>query len=187
VNEQPAAVAERMAVRLLDGTADRRPDVREKEGDSMCAARSRRLASFRPATLPDAVRIIAFMGLALTVGVLLAGAGCGGDDKPSYCSDVSDLKSSVDDLENYDLSSGVSGLSSELSTIESQAKTAVSAAKQDFPSETSAVDSSISTLKSAVQELPSSPSSQQVLGLAPDVAGVVKSVQDFQSATNSKC
>ena len=133
------------------------------------------------------MRIIALIGLALTAGVLLAGAGCGGDDKPSYCSDVSDLQSSVEDLKNFDLSSGVSGLSSELSTIESQATTAVSSAKQDFPSETSAVDSSISTLKSGVEELPSSPSPQQVLGLAPDVAGVVKSVQDFQSATSSKC
>ena len=133
------------------------------------------------------MRIIACMGLALAAGVLLVGAGCGGDDKPSYCSNVSDLKSSVDDLKNYDLSSGISGLSSELSTIESQAKTAVSSAKQDFPSETSAVDSSISTLKTGIEQLPSSPSPQQVAGLAPDVQGVVKSVEDFKSATDSKC
>ena len=131
------------------------------------------------------MRIIPLIGLALTAGVLLV--ACGGDDKPSYCSDVSDLQSSVKDLQNYNLSSGVSGLSSQLTTIESDAKVAVSAAKQDFPSETSAVESSISTLKTGVEDLPSSPSPQQVLALAPDVQGVVKSVQDFQNATESKC
>ena len=75
------------------------------------------------------MRIIAFIGLALTAGVLLVGAGCGGDDKPSYCSNVSDLQSSVDDLKNYDLSSGVSGLTPVLTAIESDARALISAVK----------------------------------------------------------
>ena len=33
-------------------------------------------------------------------------AGCGDDDKPDYCSDVSDLQQSVDDLKGVPLESG---------------------------------------------------------------------------------
>ena len=47
-------------------------------------------------------RMALIVSLALAAGALMV-AGCGGDDKPDYCSDVSDLQSSVDELESVDL------------------------------------------------------------------------------------
>jgi hypothetical protein len=58
----------------------------------------------------------------LAIAALVA-AGCGGDDKPAYCSDVSDLQQSVDDLKNVRLteSGALSTLQTDLQTVQSNA------------------------------------------------------------------
>ena len=76
--------------------------------------------------------------LALVAAALVA-AGCGGSDKPAYCSDVSDLQQSVDDLKGVKLESGaLSTLQTDVKNVQSSADAVVSSAKQDFPSQTSA-------------------------------------------------
>ncbi len=47
-------------------------------------------------------RMALIVSLALAAGALMV-AGCGGDDKPDYCSNVSDLQQSVDDLKSVHL------------------------------------------------------------------------------------
>ena len=49
--------------------------------------------------------VMVTVSLALAAAVLAA-AGCGGGGKPEYCSNVSDLQQSVDDLKNVQLKSG---------------------------------------------------------------------------------
>ena len=119
----------------------------------------------------------------------LVAAGCGGDDEPAYCSNVSDLQQSVDDLKNVQLkeSGSLSSLQTAIQEVQSDADAVVSSAKEDFPNETSALKSSVASLSTTIEELPSSPTAQQLAALAPEINGVVTAAKDLDSATNSEC
>ena len=131
------------------------------------------------------------MYLAATLGVAgaLAITGCGGSSKPGYCSDRSNLESSVKAIGDVNLtqSGGLQKLKSQLQQVQSDANKVVSSAKSDFPSETSAISSSVSSLTSAIKSLPSSPSVQQLAQIAGDAKATVTAVNSFTTATNSKC
>jgi hypothetical protein len=129
--------------------------------------------------LPRAASLIA-------VAALMLLAGCG---KPQYCSDRNELQQSIQDLRDVEVlqSGGVSQLRSQLQEVEANAQKVVSSAKGDFPSESSALQSSVSRLKGTVQQLPESPSRQEVGPVAANVAGVATSFREFRSATESKC
>jgi hypothetical protein len=125
--------------------------------------------------------------LALAAAALVA-AGCGDDSKPAYCSDVSDLKQSVDDLKNVQLESGVlSTLVTDLQKVQSDANAVVSSAKQDFPSETSALTSSVSTLSTSIKQLPPSPTAKELSTLVPQINAAVTAANNLSSATSSAC
>jgi uncharacterized phage infection (PIP) family protein YhgE len=124
---------------------------------------------------------------ALTAAALVA-AGCGGSSKPAYCSNVSDLHQSVDDMKGLELGSGaVSKLQTDVKKVKSNADAVVSSAKQDFPQQTNALKSSVSSLSNAIDQLPSSPTVQQLVPLAKQISGVVTSAKDLTSATSSAC
>lgn len=127
----------------------------------------------------------AAMALVALVGVV-AMAGCG-SSKPAYCTDRTNLESSIKGLSNLDLSNGLSSLEAQLKKIESNATTLVNSAKSDFPSETSAITSSVDALKSAVTQLVSDRTAANAIAVTTDAANVVKSVKSFTDATNSKC
>jgi hypothetical protein len=116
-------------------------------------------------------------------------AGCGGSSKPSYCAKTADLKKSVQDLGSVNVvQGGTNALTSALSSVESNATAVVNSAKSDFPDQTTAITSSIDALKKSVQSLASSPAQPAVIAQLPgQVSAVVKSIQDFSSATSSKC
>lgn len=120
-----------------------------------------------------------------TVG-LLALAGCG-SSKPAYCTNRSNLQNSVKGLASLNASSGVSGLQSQLKKIQTDATALVNSAKSDFPSETSAIKSSVASLQSAVKGLSSSPSAGQIATVTSAATSVVSSVENFSSASSSKC
>jgi hypothetical protein len=123
---------------------------------------------------------------AVAIAVVLA--GCGGSSKPSYCSQTANLKKSVQDLGNVNvIQGGTSALTSALSTVESNAQAVVSSAKSDFPTETSAINSSVSALKQSAQQLSGSPTPAVIAKLPGQISAVVTSVQNFSSATSSKC
>lgn len=123
------------------------------------------------------------------VAATLVAAACGGDDKPAYCSNVSDLQQSVDDLKSVHLSESgaLSTLQTDVQKVQSDADAVVSSAKQDFPDETSALKSSVSSLSTTIEELPSSPTAQQLAALAPEISSVVTAAKDLDSATSSAC
>ena len=135
-----------------------------------------RVAAVTTASLLAAVAVVAL-------------AACGSSSKPQYCADRSTLQQSVKDLSNINVlqSGGVNQVKSQLSKIESNASALTSSAKSDFPSESNAIDSSVSTLKSAVDGLSSSPSAQQLAGVAADIKAVGAAFQNFKTATDSKC
>jgi hypothetical protein len=127
---------------------------------------------------------------AMSVAVALAVvAGCGGSSssKPAYCTDRSNLDSSVQGLKSAATSRDVDGLKSSATKVQSDATSLVTSAKSDFPTETSAVKSSVDTLESAVNALPTSPSPQQIVPIVTGAASVVTSVQSFSDASKSKC
>ncbi len=132
-------------------------------------------------------RVTLIVPLALAAAALVA-AGCGSDSKPDYCSNVSDLQQSVDDLKNVQLnSSTLTTLQTDLQKVQTNADAVVSSAKQDFPSETSALKSSVSTLSTTIQQLPPSPTAQQLLAVAPQISSTVTAAKNLSSATKSAC
>jgi outer membrane murein-binding lipoprotein Lpp len=127
------------------------------------------------------------LSVALAAAALVV-AGCGSDSKPEYCSNVSDLKSSVDSLGAIQLNtSTLSTLQTDVQTVASDAQAVVTSAKEDFPSETSALDSSFSSISTSVKQLPPSPTPEQLLSLAPEISAAVTAAKDFESATSSAC
>jgi hypothetical protein len=131
-----------------------------------------------------------FLLIAVTLAAAaLFTAGCGGSDKPAYCSDVSDLQQSVDDLKNVQLSGSdsLSTLQTQLKTVQTNANTVVNSAKADFPSQTTALKASVAGLGSAVQQLPAAPTPAELAALAPLVSGVSTAAKGLDSATSSAC
>jgi hypothetical protein len=138
---------------------------------------------------PQALRTasVRLMAVSFAAAGLVAIAGCGGSSKPAYCSDRSNLQSSIKGLTDLNASSGISGLKTQLATIQRDATKVVDSAKSDFPSQTSAIKSSVASLQQAVNALPANPSSSQLVPVATAAAGVVTSVKSFTDATSSNC
>jgi hypothetical protein len=131
---------------------------------------------------------VRFLSVTFLVALAVAGAGCGGDDEASFCSDLSDLEQSVQELGDVDVvAGGTNALKSALSDVETNATATVDAAKSDFPDETSAITDSIAALKASAGKLSSSPSAAQAATAASDAAAVVTAVNEFADATSSEC
>jgi hypothetical protein len=118
---------------------------------------------------------------------LIAAVGCGGSSKPAYCTDRANLENSIKGLSGSVTSGGLDAVKTQLTTIQKQATTLVNSAKSDFPTETSAVKTSVASLESAIGALPAKPSAADLAGLGISASNVVKSVQQLENATKSKC
>jgi hypothetical protein len=127
------------------------------------------------------------LGLGSVAVLCIALSGCGGSSKPGYCTDRSNLKTSVQGLTDLNLSSGVSGLETQLNKIKSNASALVKSAQSDFPDDTKAIKSSLDTLSTTVKSLPSSPSASDIATIAVQTSAFVTSVKTFVDATSSKC
>jgi len=115
-------------------------------------------------------------------------AACGGSSKPSYCSAVSNLESSIKALPSTNIvQNGLSGLESAMTKVQSDAQTAVNDAKSDFPTETSALKSSIQTLATTVKTAVSTPTPATIAQIPAQVSAAATAITNFQSATKSKC
>jgi hypothetical protein len=136
---------------------------------------------------PGRVAAPALVLLALVaVAVAAALTGCS-SSKPAYCTDRTNLQSSVNGLTSSISSRDISGVKSQVDKIQSDATTVVNSAKGDFPNETSAITSSVDALKGSLGTLSSSPSAAEIATVAKDGASVVSSVKSFMDASNSKC
>jgi hypothetical protein len=126
------------------------------------------------------------LAAALVAAIVAVLVGCGGSSKPSYCSDLSNLKSSVNDLKNVSITD-LSSVKSAIQKVESDGKAVVSSAKDDFPSETSALSTSLSALETTLGQLNSSTATAALKQLPAQVSATVTAVDNFSSATKSKC
>lgn len=133
------------------------------------------------------LRMMLVISMALAAVALLA-AGCGGSSKPDYCSNVSDLEGSIAEIKGIELEGGaISTLQADLEKVKTNADAVVSSAKQDFPSETSALKSSVSSLSTTVNQLPATPTPQQLLALTSGIESTVTAAKELSSATESAC
>jgi len=130
---------------------------------------------------------MAILGALIAAAVFAAGCG-DGDSEPAYCSNVSELEKSVSEIGDVKLETGaIATLQGDLQTVQSNANEVVSSAKADFPNETDAVKSAVSKLSTTIEQLPPSPTAQQLLPLASEVSAVVTASKDLVSATQSAC
>ena len=128
------------------------------------------------------------IGAAALVLVALLLAACGGSSKPAYCSNVSDLEGSVQELKSVELESGaLATLEADLKKVQTNADAVVGSAKEDFPTETSALKSAVSSLSTAVGQLPAAPTPQELLALATQIDTTVSAAEELSSATESAC
>jgi hypothetical protein len=125
-------------------------------------------------------------GLAIAA-VAVPLTGCG--SKPSYCSKVTDLKSSVKQIKNVNpLSTGSNSIVHTVNQIEKNTNAVISSAKKDFPGETQALSSSYSALKGTATQVSSGQTSRATLTtLAVQVNAFANAVDDFKTKTKSKC
>jgi hypothetical protein len=129
----------------------------------------------------------AFLGLLIIAAPMLVIA-CGGAGKPSYCSSVDNLKSSIQALPKTDVvKNGTNGLKSAVDKVQSSAKAVVNSAKSDFPNESSALETSVNALTSAAKQLSSNPSAGAIAQVVSNVSGVSTAAKNFAGATSSKC
>ena len=125
---------------------------------------------------------------ALALCTVVALAACGGSSKPSYCSSVSNLESSIKAIPSTNIvQTGLSGLESALTKVQSDAQTAINEAKSDFPNETTALKTSVDALSATVKNAVSSPTPATIAQIPAQASAVVTAVESFQTATKSKC
>lgn len=143
---------------------------------------------YRIARHPIARRQAVVAILAALVAVV-ALAACGGSSKPSYCSQVQTLKTSIEDLGKVNVvKNGTSALSSALQKVESSANSVVNSAKSDFPSQTSAISSSVTAVETTAKSLVSNPKQPALITELPSqISALTKSINTFISDTKSKC
>jgi hypothetical protein len=123
----------------------------------------------------------------ITAAAVLVSA-CGGSGKPSYCSSLDSLQSSIKAVPSTNVvQNGTSALKSALTKVQDDAKAVVNGAKSDFPNETSALSSSVTALAGSAKTLGSNPSAAAVAQTVSDASAVATAVKNFASASSSKC
>jgi len=123
-------------------------------------------------------------GLAITALAIVL-PGCG---KPSYCSKVSDLQAlGPADQAHRSADHGLDLGRPHRQPHRENTNAAITAAKSDFPQETQALSSSYATLKGTVTQVSARTSRANLTTLAVQATAFANAVDDFKTATNSKC
>jgi hypothetical protein len=133
------------------------------------------------------VAVVTLGAVVASAGVVVAGCG-DGDSEPAYCSNVNELEKSVKEVGDVKLEAGaVETLQSDLQKVQDNANEVVSSAKEDFPDETDAVESAVSRLSTTIEQLPPSPTAQELLPLATEIGSVVTASKNLVNAATSAC
>jgi hypothetical protein len=130
--------------------------------------------------LAAAVVVLALSGLA---------TGCSSSSsKPAYCTDASQLKTSVQDLGNVDVAKdGLGSLQTALTGVQADAKTFAADAKSAFPSQTAALNTALSGLQAAITSAKGQPPLTAATAVASSVTQVKDSASALQSAASGNC
>jgi len=128
--------------------------------------------------VPAAVLIPVLSGLA---------AGCS-SSKPAYCTDATNLKTSVSNLGDVNVAkNGLSSLQTALTSVQTNAKAFVADAKSAYPSQTTALQNSLSSLETAIKSVADQPSLTAAAAVASSVTQVKNAASALQSAASDKC
>jgi hypothetical protein len=144
----------------------------------------------REIVTPDMqLRRIPMALLAALVVLAALAVGCGGSDKPAYCSKVDDFQSAFDDLKNVDVKKdGPDAVVSAAKKVKSTGEAAVSAVKSDFKPQANALKTSLTTLGASARQLPDADKRKAALARIPDELDAVSTAfADLKDKTDSKC
>jgi hypothetical protein len=121
--------------------------------------------------------------------LVLAGlaAGCS-SSKPAYCTDASQLKTSVQDLGNVNINvHDLSSVDTAVSKVQADAEKFAADAKSAYPSQTTALKNSLSGLETAVKSAMAQPSVTTVAAVGSSVTQVKTAADNVQSAVKGTC
>ncbi len=127
--------------------------------------------------------------LFLAAVLVLSGlaAGCS-SSKPAYCTDATNLKTSVSNLGNVDVAkNGLGSLQTALNSVQTNAKMFATDAKSAYPSQTTALQNSLSGLENAIKSAKGQRSVTAAAAVKPAVTQVKNSASALQSAVSGKC
>ena len=114
-------------------------------------------------------------------------AGCS-SSKPAYCTDATNLKTSVSNLGNVDVAkNGLGSLQTALNSVQTNAKMFATDAKSAYPSQTTALQNSLSGLENAIKSAKGEPRLTAAAAVVPAVTQVKNSASALQSAVSGKC
>jgi len=138
----------------------------------------------RPADRPGTRK----WGLLPAAVLVLATLAAGCSSKPAYCTDASQLKTSVDNLGNVDVAkNGLGSLQTALSKVKTDAKTFATDVKSAFPSQTTALNNSLSSLETAIKSAHGQPPLTAAAAVVSSVTQVKNSASALQSAVKGNC
>jgi hypothetical protein len=139
----------------------------------------------RPIHRPGLRRWALLPAAALVLSGLAAGCS---SSKPAYCTDASQLKTSVQDLGNVNINvHDLSSVDTAVSKVQADAEKFAADAKSAYPSQTTALKDSVSSLETAVKSAMSQPSVTTVAAVVSSVTQVKTAADNVQSAVKGTC
>jgi hypothetical protein len=120
--------------------------------------------------------------------VFLVGCSSSGSSTPAVCTSVTNLKASVLDLKNVNVSAnGISAISDQLTKIENELKTVKSDAGSQYSTQINGLSSALSGLGSSLTAAKDNPSGGTLTALASSAGAVVTAGNNLVSAVSSTC
>jgi hypothetical protein len=120
--------------------------------------------------------------------LVLSGLTAGCSSTPAYCTDASQLKTSVQDLGNVDINvHDLSSVNTAVSKVQANANKFAADAKSAYPSQTTALQNSLSSLQTAVKSAMSQPSATTVAAVVSSVTQVKNAADNVQTAVKGAC
>ena len=118
----------------------------------------------------------------------MSGLAAGCSSTPAYCTDASQLKTSVQNFGSVDVATnGLGSLPTALSSVQADAKTFATDAKSAFPSQTTALDSALSGMQTAITSAKGQPPATAAAAVAASVTQVKNSASNLQNAVSGNC
>ncbi len=126
-----------------------------------------------------------FAAALVTGAALLTGCSSG---TPAVCTDIANLKASVQSLKDTNIKAdGLSSVSDDLTKIKQQLQTLENDAKSQYATETSALKSALNTLQSSVDAAKANQSAATLTAVASSASAVVTAGKNLASAVSGTC
>ena len=111
------------------------------------------------------------------------------EDEPAVCGSVDDLKASVDDVKEIDVtaSDDLTDLQSALTAVENDFAEVKADAKSEFAAPVDAVQTSLTALKTSVQQAQSAPAADTLAAAASALSAFGTEVQTLIDDVQSTC